>query len=460
LCDKILDGIILWGIGGRGLNLYFIIIEPIFTTIIWCILYYNIRLLKFTKNSFIKFFLLVASVNILTRCFHLGNIGGIFSLVILLIFECSSNKKLYTSILMAVICIGEMTLVDIVSGGIVVGILGFSADEVRNLMGPSIVLYLIAITLAVFISKGISILFIQRNIDLKNIRTSKILYTYIIITALVIYLNVTILGSVIQYLSVQIIVVLIMIFVLYCTLGITFAYIMHQNHKKNMELEMQAQENDRLVGYANLLEKQHDDLRAFKHDYMNILATMGGYIQLKDIDKLDKYFKEKILNGMELFKEDENLKLIKKVQSIPVRGMLYAKLIRAQKAKVDLELCILNDIPLFEMNELDICKIIGILIDNAIEATSDSKEKKLIITMSCKRDRINICISNSFDGNISNVNVLYNKGYSTKGEGRGLGLHTVKSLLDSQYKHTKLITNIQENMFTQQIIMPITIKEI
>lgn len=440
------------------LDLYFLTIEPVFMVLIWCTLYYNLGSLKSTKKNYIYFFLIAATTNILIRCFELENVGALFSLIILFAFEYYSNKKVYHSILIAVIYTATMILVDMISGGIVIGVFGFSAEKIRTLVVPNIILYLIAIIIAMFISKSISILFIHKNLDLKKIKINKILYTYIMITALVIYLNVTILGTVIQYLSTQIIVVFVLIFILYCILGIAFAYIIHQNHIKNLELEMKIQDNDRLVGYANLLEKQHDDLRIFKHDYMNILATMGGYIQLKDIDKLDRYFKEKILDGGELFKEDENLKLIKKVQSIPVRGMLYAKLLRAQKAEVDLQLNILEDIPLFEMNEIDICKIIGILIDNAIEATSDSQERKLLITLGCERDDINICISNSFSGDIKNVNLLYNKGYSTKGEGRGLGLHTVKALLDSQYKQTKLITNIHGSMFTQQIIFPINIK--
>ncbi|WP_069997800.1 sensor histidine kinase [Cellulosilyticum sp. I15G10I2] len=442
------------------MNVYFNVIQPILMAIIWCILYFNLGFSKLTRKKGAIFFFIAVSISALAVLSKIESIGSIFSLILLFIFEYHFNKKLYRSFLIAILYIAAMILVDMIAGGIVLWFFNFSIEEVRNLVVPNIILYSVSIILAMFISKVISSLLNYNNFELKNIKINKMLYVYVFITVLVMYLNVTIVGRAISHLSIYVICLLIIIFALYCILGIAFAYMMHQNYMKNMELDMRNQENDRLVGYANLLEKQYDDLRVFKHDYMNILATMGGYIQLKDIDKLDKYFKDKILNGGELFKEDKNLRLIKKIQSIPARGMLYAKLISAQKAEVDLELSIINDIPCFNVNELDICKILGILIDNAIEATCISKEKKLLLSLYCDEKSINICINNTFCGDIKNINLLYNKGYSTKGEGRGLGLHTVKSLLDSQYKNAKLTTNIEGNRFIQQFILPITTEEI
>jgi two-component system sensor histidine kinase AgrC len=274
------------------------------------------------------------------------------------------------------------------------------------------------------------------------------------------YLNVTIIGVYIKSLSLNTTVLLIAIFVLYCLLGIAFIYMMHQMYKKSLELELKQQENERLTGYANLLEKQHEDMRIFKHDYMNILATISGYIQLKDMDKLSDYFKEKILNQGDIFKEDNNVKLIKKIESIPIRGMLYAKLIKAQKSGVVLNIDILQDIPLFEMNEIDVCKMLGILMDNAIEASSNSEDKTVLLTMEHIPGEIRVSINNSFVGTIEDIDLLYKKGYSTKGEGRGLGLYTVKMLVDNKKNNVKISTNVEGNRFIQQLVFYLKPSEI
>lgn len=446
-------------LGGWPLDIYFNIIEPILMAAILSILYYNVKTDKSSRKKYIVFFSIISSLNILLSFLKLSHIGIILCFIVFLVFEYMFYKRIYHAVLTSMCYMGTVILIDMISGGIVMSILGFSPEQIRNSIRPNIILYIVGSFLALMISKFISISIskIMRNKhpNIKNIKINKMIYLYGIITVLVMYLNVSIVGREMPHLSLKIISLLIIIFTLYCILGIAFAYIYHQNYLKNMELEMRAQENERLIEYANLLEKQHDNLRIFKHDYMNILATMGGYIQLKDIDKLDKYFKQKILNGGELFKEDKHLKLIKKIHSIPVRGMLYAKLIRSQKANLDIELNVLEEIPAFTINELDVCKMLGILIDNAIEATSDSQEKKLSIHISYKQKHIYISISNSFYGTIEDTNLLYNKGYSTKGLGRGLGLYTVRTLLDTQYKNIKLNTDIQENRFIQQLILPL-----
>lgn len=437
------------------MNIYFNIIAPILMSVIWYILYHYLGSYKLTKKESFAFLGILSTINIVIVYFKLGNISVMLSFIMLFIFEYKLCGKIYNAILVSAVYIANITLLDMISGGIVIGVLGFTVEEIRNSILPNSILYIVGIILSILLSRLICILLNYKNLSLKNIKINKILYTYILVTVLVMYLNVTILGTIINHLSIKGITLLIIIFSLYFILSITFAYILHQNHMQTLQIELQSQENERLVGYANLLEKQHDDLRIFKHDYMNILATLGGYIQLRDFDKLDKYFKEKILNSGSLFKEDATLNLIKKIESIPLRGMLYAKLIRAEKAEVQLELKILDNIPLFNSNEVDICKMLGILIDNAIEAAINTEKKNIVITITVQEQHINICISNAFEGAIHNINLLYDKGYSTKGEGRGLGLHTVKALLDHQYKHLKLTTTIKDNEFIQEFKLPI-----
>ena len=54
---------------------------------------------------------------------------------------------------------------------------------------------------------------------------------------------------------------------------------------------------ERLQEYTTNVENLYNNLRTFKHDYKNILLTLNHYIENKDIDSLEKYYKE---NGGEI----------------------------------------------------------------------------------------------------------------------------------------------------------------
>ncbi len=442
------------------MSTYFSIIEPILTALVVFIIYYNVGNIKDNKKRWILFVLLEIIINSLVAYLNVKGAALFINALMICIFEYLSTHKKYVAIVASVVFVGTMVISDMACGYIVMAIFGFSDEQIRTIPQANFILYMVALIVAICISKVMSIAINVKQLDVKDMKLNKLLYAYIIITGLVMYLNVTILGVFIESLSLDVTALLIAIFVLYCLLGIAFIYMMNQNYKKSLELELKQQENERLTGYANLLEKQHDDMRIFKHDYMNILATISGYIQLKDMNKLDEYFKDKILNQGEVFKEDNNVKIIKKIESIPIRGMLYAKLIKAQKLGAILNIEILQDIPLFTMNEIDVCKILGILIDNAIEAASNSEDKVVSLTMECTKEDIKINISNPFDGKIEDISLLYKKGYSTKGDGRGLGLHTVKALVDNKKNNARLATNIKNSMFIQELIFAVKASEI
>ncbi len=437
------------------MSLYFTFIEPILISIVFCILFFGIGTLKPSKKDIIIFLGVMIILSILLKLFNINKSAIVFSSILITILEYNYSRHLSKSILKTLIIIALIALSDMVSGLIAMSIFKFTVAQVKESAFANITVYFTGILTIILMVKSIHSILNYKKLSLRSFQINKYFYMYIAISVLVVYLNVTILGTLIEYLSTQIVSLLIAIFTLYGVLGIVFLYMINENTKKSMKLELQAEENKRLTDYANLLEKQHDELRVFKHDYMNMLATLGGYIQLKDMEKLDRYFKEKILKGGEVFQADKNLELIKRVWSIPIRGMLYAKLVKIQDTKLDFGLDIPNHIPLFKMNELDVCKILGILIDNAIEAASLSEDKKLIINIVSESTLNKVIISNSFDGKIKDVNSLYHKGFSTKGEGRGLGLHTVKALLDTQYRNTKLSTTVRENIFIQEILFPV-----
>ena len=117
------------------------------------------------------------------------------------------------------------------------------------------------------------------------------------------------------------------------------------------------------------------EYRIINHENKNQLSTIKGLTSNK---KVKKYIDE-ILN----YKDTENEMLIKQALLIPtggLRGLIYSKLIVMKNKNINYLLNIdkkinnklMNNITSMKM--LDICQIIGVYLDNSIEAVENINE--------------------------------------------------------------------------------------
>ena len=97
----------------------------------------------------------------------------------------------------------------------------------------------------------------------------------------------------------------------------------------------------------------------------------------------------------------------------------------------------------------EILKIIGILLDNAIEALENEKNKFINIEISIKRNVFDIKIENSCSTDIDIDNIM-KLGYSTKGKDRGYGMSLIKDILKQQ-KSIELSLNTTGSEFISNL---------
>lgn len=102
------------------------------------------------------------------------------------------------------------------------------------------------------------------------------------------------------------------------------------------------------------------------------------------------------------------------------------------------------------MNIIDLSRILGILLDNAIEASKESLEFKLKLAFIKTEKAIIIVISNSYKEKNISLNKIFKPNYSTKGSGRGLGLNNLKKIIDD-YDNVFLETKMIDNYFIQEL---------
>jgi two-component system sensor histidine kinase AgrC len=216
------------------------------------------------------------------------------------------------------------------------------------------------------------------------------------------------------------------------------------------KLDIEKNEKRYIQTYNNIIEESLDSMREYKHDQNNILLSIGGFLAKEDIEGLKKYFYEDICKNQKI--NNRKLYGLNKIKNSPIKGLMSFKVAKAISNKININIDISDDISDFFIKDIDMSKILGILMDNAIEASIESNEKILDVSISKEESTICITISNSFE-NKPDINKIFDKGYSTKGENRGLGLNTVNKLSKIKYTNMSVNTIIESDLFKIQLTL-------
>lgn len=417
------------------------------STIAFLIILHNINPYKFT---WIDYILLTLSILILCVSSNIINekLSSMIFYTVPIIYLYIKCKKLFKSILIQITSLLIVILSDSIIGLIISNTLGESFT--KSLYGYIFTCCFIFI-FAYLISKGIFLFFKEYSSLISEYLKSKysiFLYIVLILTFTIFYINI---NWNISYDHMHLRKTNGLLFLLYGILMITISIILSLILKKDYNFKIKEIQMNNLKEYTDNLENLYMDMRKFRHDYINIISSMAGFIEDKDFDGLEKHFNENIYPlNKKINKNNYKLGLLKNILMPEIKGLLSAKIIRAQELGIDVILEIAEPIDNINLNIIDLSRCLGIILDNAIEASLDSKKKIVTIAFIKKGSSIIIIISNSFTNNNLIISKIYKPGFSTKGENRGLGLSNLKEIL-SNYNNVSLDTYIDNNIFTQNI---------
>ena len=222
-----------------------------------------------------------------------------------------------------------------------------------------------------------------------------------------------------------------------------------QIYKKEAEMKERQNTFWAMQKYTEQVENLYNNLRSFRHDYINILTTMYGYIDSKDMDGLEGYFHKQILPMKALLTPDNyQIGRLSNLKLVELKGLVTAKLIYAQEMgiKVTVEV----DAPIENIigDVIDLARILGIFLDNAIEAALETEQPELFFAGVKTEMEIAFRISNSFIDRHLTLAKLRKPEISTKGTGRGLGLYNVTQMI-ARNKNMYLETLIENENFVQ-----------
>jgi two-component system sensor histidine kinase AgrC len=410
----------------------------------------NLATLDFTKKEIITIIFAILTIGVPVGLF-LSYLSIIPIDIAFIFFIYKKQKKIIISILLPLLA----TIISVVSDYIV-SCFNIYVFNININYSYNNIMYLFSFIATVFVILIISRTirgFIDKKLNTINFEVTKkfsfIIILSLIVTLAIFYINIM-LGGKLGFTN-EILKLNGIIFFIYCIFFCIIMYVLFKSITKEMEIQNKQAHFESLQKYTENLENLYSEMRVFKHDYVNIISSMIGYMEDNDMQGLKNHFTKNIVPlSNEIGRSKSKIDLLKNIRIPEIKGILSSKLIRAQEIGIDVDIDVAESILKVSMGIIDIVRALGILLDNAIEAAEKCPSPMIKVGFIKKEYSLEVIIINSCLENVPPIYKLNKKGYSTKGENRGVGLSNLRIILD-KYDNIFLDTIVENNTFLQKI---------
>jgi len=384
--------------------------------------------IKKQKLTSVAVFLIALSLNILVYMFTDGIVRSVFGMIICVwvvyeILEISLNKSIFSVIL----CMILLMIPDFLFLCSCLYVLDLSKEYCYTVLAGSLlsnfIVYGSMIPLTLILRKPLKKLL---DISLDYNKKVIIISVLTLISVLVFFFD--IIASVRMGTKIILYIIAIITFV-----GILIFLIIEEN--KNIKLKV---EYEKLLDFMQTYEVELEKERILKHEHKNELIAIKSKIVDNDKQKNIIDYIDSLLGDETKFVQEDYAQF----QYLPpngIKALFYFKLSMAKSKDINTDIniepsikeSILNDLTTRQFKDLGV--LIGVYLDNAIDASELTEEKILGIEMYENEEDVTIIISNSYVGQIDETKVGKTH-FSTKGKNRGYGLLLVKQILRTNKK--------------------------
>ena len=403
------------------MNLLNLILSAVISVIVSYFSINNISEEKFKLKSFIIYVVMLSPLIFITCTFFEGIskliLNILFTIIVLYlsIFKSDISNSVYYALTYELLAyISEIFISIIFVLLFKIDITGYENFKF------SLLLFSVCNCFVVYLLSKIKI--ISKNIKKLNIIISKNQKDWIYITIIMILLSFLIvfnknnLGSGINY---------------YINAGMvifviaSFVYVIYNKFQRQIMEDKYNESMEYVLRYEKIINEQGKK----NHEYNNQLMVIKGYVNKPE--KLSEYLDEVI--GEHKTGQNYTVKQLGFLPDGGVKGLLYHKLSKMEDNNIKYYLYVDQnlkdkDIENFDLKTYrDLTKLLGVFLDNAIDAALKSEEKEIEVELKDKDDCLLLTISNTYDKN-TDINKVGKSGFTTKGVGHGFGLSIVKDI--------------------------------
>jgi len=398
------------------------------------------------KNIMIDVLILLGFIllNILVFKYTTGTIKTIITcLLYSSLFFCIFNIKLSKSVFTSIVYVILLVIPDLLILSTAIYILGISKEYYYSVIASGLIgnlsVLLIMILLTYIIRKPLRKLMKYKLSENKKIVVISVLA--IIFTAIFFYKFAT--G---YKMNQDVIIYLIAMF--------AFIVILFTLFRQRMDNEKVSKKYDELLDVMKNYESDIEEQRTLRHETKNEFATIKCKLQDKEDNKTIIEYIDSVI-GEKGKASSTKYSKFKYLPSNGLKGFFYYKFIEAEKKGINVSINISKQIENSFLKDIDtkdfkdLARIVGVYLDNAIEASSTSEDKKLGIEMYLIKEKIELIITNTFNNEI-NLDKIGKESFSTKGKHKGHGLLLVNKIL-SENNMFEAKNEIRDNIYIQSL---------
>ncbi|WP_161843450.1 GHKL domain-containing protein [Candidatus Enterococcus huntleyi] len=227
-----------------------------------------------------------------------------------------------------------------------------------------------------------------------------------------------------------------------------FLNLYFQKIRKQQIEELKEHQLAQLVDYTKQIEGLYEEIRHFRHDYINLLTSLEEGLYEDDLLKVRQVYESVIQPTKQTFQANYySFGQLSHLLVPELKSVIGSKLLLAQQQKVDIHLEIIAPIKIRHFEIISFVRTMSILLDNAIEAAVLTETPWIKLAIFEEAGIQYIILENSCQEPVAIKNIA-KKGYSSKGLQRGIGLYTVHKIL-ADMPHVSLETGNLANGFSQ-----------
>lgn len=242
-----------------------------------------------------------------------------------------------------------------------------------------------------------------------------------------------------------------LILLFFCIIGLIIV-------KQNSDIQKTTSMYQKLVDYSDITNGLLEDYRVVSHEQKNQLLVIRSMLDDNSPKELVEY-----VDGLLDKKVGFKYEWIGELNHLPLsglKGLINYKLIEAHTIDININISISKDVNNSNLNRMsttqkdELYSIMGVYLDNAIQAAKESNKKEVSLEIYKENEKIVIIIANTYNGKIE-MEKLDNYGYTTKGKNHGVGLHLVKKIIENEVIYSQS-RSLFEDYYVQKLIIDLS----